>query len=261
MWLWRFLAVQASSPPARKLRTLIPNLITIGAILAGYISIVEAFNGAYLTAASLILIACILDMLDGRVARAVKGTSEFGVEFDSLADMVNYGVAPALLYYMVYFKEWGIPGAIFSFLPVACASIRLARFNTTADPDIPTKYFIGLPTTVAAVVMMGFVIFIETLPFPYVPSYAAALLTAFTAVLMVSDVQYEKSNIVSLRYIRKTRRIITAAIILLSLLLFPQMAFFAWGLLYIIYGAVRSLYYTLRYGADKLTETEIDYLV
>ena len=97
--------------------------------------------------------------------------------------------------------------------------------------------------------------------FDYDASYAAALLTAFASVLMVSDVQYEKSNIVSLRYIRKTRRIIKAAIILLSLLFFPQMAFFAWGLLYIIYGAVRSLYYTVRYGADKLTETEIDYLV
>jgi CDP-diacylglycerol---serine O-phosphatidyltransferase len=254
--------VQVTSQPVRRLRTILPNLITIGAILAGYLSVVEAFNGAYMNAAGLILVACLLDMLDGRVARAVKGTSEFGVEFDSLADMVNYGVAPALLYYLIYFKAWGVPGAVLSFLPVACAGIRLARFNTTADPDIPTKYFVGLPTTIAAVVMAGFIIFAASLPAgtPNLPA-AAAVLTVFTAVLMVSDVQYEKSNILSLRYIRKTRRVITASIILASLLLVPQTAFFAWGLLYIIYGAARSLYYTLRYGADKLTETEIDYLV
>jgi CDP-diacylglycerol--serine O-phosphatidyltransferase len=253
--------VQVSSHPIRKLRTLLPNLITIGAILAGYISIVEAFHGAYMNAAGLILFACVLDMLDGRVARAVKGTSEFGVEFDSLADMVNYGVAPALLYYLVYFQDWGIPGAILSFLPVCCASIRLARFNITADPDIPTKYFVGLPTTIAAVVLAGFVIFAGSLPQSGGIANAAAVLIAFTAILMVSDVQYEKSNILSLRYIRKTRRIITASIILVSMLVVPQTAFFAWGLLYIMYGAARSLYYTLRYGADKLTETEIDYLV
>lgn len=254
--------MQVSSHPVRRLRTLLPNLITIGAILAGYISVVEAFNGAYLNAAGLILVACLLDMLDGRVARAVKGTSEFGVEFDSLADMVNYGVAPALLYYLLYFKAWGVPGAVLSFLPVCCASIRLARFNTTADPDIPTKYFVGLPTTISAVVMAGFVIFAANLPTPAADiAAAAAVLTVFTAVLMVSDVQYEKSNILSPRYIRKTRRIITAIVILVSMLVVPQTAFFAWGLLYIMYGAARSLYYTLRYGADKLTETEIDYLI
>jgi hypothetical protein len=80
------------------------------------------------------------------------------------------------------------------------------------------------------------------------------------SLLMVSELQYEKSNILSLRYIRKTRRIITGGIILTSLLLFPETAFFAWGLLYIMYGATRSMIYTIWYGNDNVTETEIDEL-
>lgn len=250
-----------SSANLRNFRTLVPNLITIGAILAGYISMLAAFHGKPIVAASLILFAAVLDMLDGRVARVMRGTTEFGVEFDSLADMVNYGVAPALLYYVGYFQSWGLPGALLSFLPVLCGSIRLARFNIAADPDIPTKYFVGLPTTIAAVVLAGFVIFAESLPPADSVAYAAAVLLAVLAVLMVSDVQYEKSNILSLRYIRKTRRIVTAAIIVASLVIVPQTAFFAWGLLYIIYGAARSLFYTLRYGGDKMTEHEADYLL
>lgn len=250
---------QLSRPnPIKRIRAAVPSMITIGAIMAGYISILEAFHGQYVSAAGLILIACVLDMLDGRVARAINATSEFGVEFDSLADMVNYGVAPSLLFYFLYFSEWGLLGTILSFLPVCCAGIRLARFNVGSDPDIPTKYFVGLPTTIAAVVMAGFIIFSQRLPVGYDASHAAALLTVFVAVLMVSDVQYEKSNILSLRYIRKTRRIITASLILASLILFPETAFFAWGLLYIMYGAARSVYYTFRYGRDDASELELE---
>lgn len=244
----------------KRLRAVIPSAITLSAILAGYLAILSAFHGDYRIAAGLILVACVLDMLDGRVARAIKATSEFGGEFDSLADMVNYGVAPSLLFYFLYFQEWGIPGAVLSFMPVCCAGIRLARFNIGSDPDIPTKYFVGLPTTMAAVVMAGYIIFAARLPDTATASNAAAALTVFLSLLMVSEVQYEKSNIVSLRYIRKTRRIITGAVIISSLILVPEIAFFAWGLSYIMYGATRSLYYTLRYGRDDASEMETDVL-
>jgi len=236
-------------------------MITVGAILAGYLSILEAFHGNFTSSAVLVLMACVLDMLDGRIARAMKITSEFGIEFDSLADMVNFGLAPSLLFYLIYFREWGILGMILSFLPVCCAGIRLARFNCAADPDIPTTYYIGLPTTVAAAVMAGFTLFISSLPAATYASEAAAGLTIFVALLMVSNVQYEKSNILSPRYIRKTQRIITGALIVLSVIIFPQTAFFAWGLSYILYGAVRSAVFILRYGRDDVTEKETDNLL
>jgi CDP-diacylglycerol--serine O-phosphatidyltransferase len=145
-----------------------------------------------------------------------------------------------------------------SFLPVCCAGIRLARFNVGTDPDIPTKYFVGLPTTVAALMLAGFIFFAQRLPADFDTARAAAALTVFMSLLMVSEVHYEKSNILSLRYIRKTRRFITGLVILASLILLPDVAFFGWGLLYIMYGAARSLLYTLRYGGDNARETEMD---
>lgn len=246
---------------SRRLRVVIPNIITIAAILAGYIAILEVFQGEYMVATALILFASVLDMLDGSVARAINATSDFGVEFDSLADLINYGVAPSVLFYFLYFHTWGIIGIILSFLPIACGSIRLARFNTTSDPDIPTKYFIGLPTTVSAVVLMGFVIFMHSQPFIYDASLAAAFVTMLVSLLMVSNVQYDKSNILSVRYIRKTRRVITGVLIILSLVLLPEIAFFAWGLLYIMYGATRSAIYMIWYKSDNVIEAEIDELV
>jgi CDP-diacylglycerol--serine O-phosphatidyltransferase len=254
-------AVQLSiHRPLQSLRAILPSAITVGAILAGYLAILEVVQGEYFTAARLILVACMLDMFDGRVARVMKSQSEFGVEFDSLADMVNYGVAPALLFYFMYFSDWGIAGTMLSFLPVCCAGIRLARFNAISDPDIPTRYYIGLPTTIGAVVMAGYAIFIDSLITTYDVSSAAAVLTVVVSLLMISEVQYEKSNILSIRYIRKTRRVITGVVILASLVLIPETAFFAWGLLYIIYGAARSAFYFIWYGRDDLTETETDEL-
>lgn len=247
--------------PIKKLRTQLPNLVTMGAILAGYFAILEAFHGNFMQAAVLVLVACLLDMLDGRIARAMKITSEFGIEFDSLADMVNFGLAPSLLFYLMYFREWGMIGMILSFVPVGCAGIRLARYNCAADPDIPTTYYVGLPTTVAAAVMAAFILFTAHLPAITYVSQAAAILTVFVALLMVSNVQYEKSNILSPRYIRKTGRIITGGLIVTSIVLFPQTAFFAWGLSYIVYGLVRSAVYTVRYGRDDAAEKEIEDLI
>lgn len=238
------------------IRVVLPSAITGSAILAGYISILETFQGEYVIAAGFIILACLLDMLDGGVARIMKATSEFGEQFDSLADMVNYGVAPALMFYFLYFQEWGFVGTILSFLPVCCAGVRLARFNVAADPDIPIKYFIGLPTTIAALVLAGFVIFTSEINLD--ASYYAAFLVVTTALLMVSSIHYEKGNILSLRYILKTRRILTGLLIVVSLIMFPTIAFFVWGLLYILYGLIRSIVRIILHGDDEAAEAEID---
>jgi CDP-diacylglycerol---serine O-phosphatidyltransferase len=239
-------------------RLVVPGLITSIAILVGYLSILETLQGKIITAATLILLACLLDMFDGRIARMIRATSEFGEQFDSLADIINFGMAPALLLYFAYFKDWGWGGVLLSFLPVCCAGIRLARFNVTADPDIPTRYFVGLPTTMAALVLAGFVLFADRIASTDDLPFLAALLTVTVALLMVSNVQYEKGNILSLRYIRKTRRFITGLVVIVSLVLFPQEAFLGWGLLYIMYGVVRSAGRTFFYGDDTAIEAEID---
>jgi CDP-diacylglycerol---serine O-phosphatidyltransferase len=221
-------------------KPLIPGAITAAAIFAGYVAIVQTFQGDYLSAAWFILIACFLDMFDGRVARMINASSDFGVQFDSLADVVNYGLAPALLFYLMYFQEWGYIGMALGFLPLCCAAVRLARFNVQAEETPRPSCFDGLPTTMAACLLAGFVIFVsEFSSVPHVSS-AAALLVVMVALLMVSNVPYQKIKIVS------PHQLIPGTIVLLTFLLFPRAAFFLWGLLYVVYGLVRSVFLTLK---------------
>jgi len=231
-------------PSLQQTRILIPNSVTALAILFGYLAVIETFQGHYQQAALLILVACLLDMLDGRLARMMRASSEFGVQFDSLADVLNYGFAPALLFYFAYFQAQGPLGIAISFLLLCAAAVRLARYNSTASPDTPTTAFVGLPTAMSAVVMAGYVIFATELGLEnaFWPPAVLAVLMAF---LMVSQVTYEKKNVLSLRYIRKTRRFLTGLLILASLLALPRLAFFIWGLLYILYGLLRSAFGTL----------------
>lgn len=227
--------------PHRVNRAIFPNAITVLAILLGYLALVSIFRGHYIQAAWLILLAALFDFLDGRVARLIKATSEFGVQFDSLADVVNYGVAPALLYYFLFFDGWGIYGLILSFLPVVCSAARLARFNVQADNiNRRTDIFEGLPTTMAAVLLCGYVIFVGDVTTDFGPPGVSALFIFTVAILMVSKVQYEKGNILSPRAIIKYQRFIIGSVIVLTLVLFPTIAVFTWGLLYVLSGLLTS---------------------
>lgn len=226
-------------------RIVIPNAITAGSIFAGYFAIVQAFRGEYLSSAWFILAASLLDMLDGRVARWINASSEFGIQFDSLADMGNYGIAPSILFYFLYFQHWGVAGVALGFLPVICAALRLARFNVqTEEDDTPKTHFIGLPTTMAAVVMAGYVLFAADQYTAYGPVPLAALLVLVLSPLMISNVTYEKRNVFSPRFILKDNRVISGSIILATVVLYPQIAVFAWGIGYIAYGLIRSILYT-----------------
>jgi CDP-diacylglycerol--serine O-phosphatidyltransferase len=196
----------------------------------------------------MILLASLLDMLDGRVARMMKVSSDFGVQIDSLADVINYGVAPSLLFYLLYLQPLGIVGMGIGFLPMACAAIRLARYNVDADPDIPSTYFVGLPSTMAAFVLAAWIVFANSAYSNHGTPFMASLLIVIISFLMVSEVHYDKSNIFSLRYIRKTRRIVTLICIVVSVVLYPALAFFLWGWLYILYGLCRSAIITIWYA-------------
>jgi CDP-diacylglycerol--serine O-phosphatidyltransferase len=126
---------------------LLPNLFTSAALFAGFFAIVQAMNGHFEQAAMAIFIAMVLDGLDGRVARMTNTQSAFGAEYDSLSDMVSFGVAPALILYVWALKPLGKLGWLAAFLYCACAALRLARFNTKLDDDYQDKrYFQGLPS-------------------------------------------------------------------------------------------------------------------
>jgi CDP-diacylglycerol--serine O-phosphatidyltransferase len=141
----------------RALATL-PSLFTLGNMMLGFASILVAIRGQYDLAAVLIGLSIVCDITDGAVARLVGAVTPFGLQFDSLADLVSFGLAPALLTFTLFSEgrdQWDPLGWIACFLWVACAAIRLARFNTTIDPTADKRYFIGMPSPGAAGVVLA----------------------------------------------------------------------------------------------------------
>jgi CDP-diacylglycerol---serine O-phosphatidyltransferase len=222
-------------------RTWIPNSVTALSVFMGYLSIVYTFQGAFVMAAWFILLAGILDLMDGRLARAFGGGTKFGSYFDSLADAINYGVAPSLLFYRVYFVDWAFWGNIFSFLPTMCGAVRLARFNVLSENSGKADFFLGLPTTAAAGLLASFVIFMYGLFANYgSPTLAAGLVLA-TSLLMVSEVPYEHNKV----FTHKSWKAFLFMIALATLAFFQGSALFLWGAVYVGFGLLRSALYTL----------------
>src|SRR4051794_6762269 len=142
---------------SRALATL-PSLFTLGNMLLGFASILVAIRGEHDLAAVFIGLSIIFDITDGAVARLVGSVTPFGLQFDSLADLLSFGLAPSLLAFTVFSEgrdEWDPLGWIACFLWVACAAIRLARFNTTVDPTADKRFFIGMPSPGAAGVVLA----------------------------------------------------------------------------------------------------------
>ena len=137
---------------------LLPNLITTGSLFAGFYAIVAAMDGRFYAAAWAILVALILDGLDGRIARLTQSTSGFGVQYDSLADLVSFGVAPGILAYLWALKDFKQFGWAAAFLFVVCGALRLARFNVQQGSFDP-RYFNGLPIPAAAMMVAATVAF------------------------------------------------------------------------------------------------------
>ncbi|HIG40400.1 MAG TPA: CDP-diacylglycerol--serine O-phosphatidyltransferase [Gammaproteobacteria bacterium] len=168
---------------------LLPNLITTGALFSGFYAIIAAMSGTLGNAAIAIVIAGFMDALDGRIARMTNTQSEFGVQYDSLSDMVAFGVAPAVLMFSWVLSDLGKIGWMIAFLYMACAALRLARFNTRPD----SRVFFGLASPAAAGTIAATAwVWIEYMKVPAEVQYAVplAFLTAILALLMVSNIRY-----------------------------------------------------------------------
>jgi CDP-diacylglycerol--serine O-phosphatidyltransferase len=169
---------------------LLPNLFTTGALFSGFYAIVAGMDGHFDKAAIAIFIAMILDGLDGRVARMTNTQSDFGAEYDSLADMVSFGVAPALVTFSWALQDLGKIGWVAAFVYVAGAALRLARFNTQID-TADKNYFTGLASPAAAAIIAGTVwAFTEMGATGEDVAWVMAFLVPFAGILMVSNFQY-----------------------------------------------------------------------
>jgi CDP-diacylglycerol---serine O-phosphatidyltransferase len=183
------------SEDGRKVRRrgiyLLPNMLTLGALFSGFYAVIAGMSGDFNEAGWAILIAGVLDGLDGRIARLTNTQSAFGAQFDSLSDMVSFGVAPALIMFSWAFAPLGRVGWAASFIYMSCAALRLARFNVQLG-TVDKRFFVGLQSPLAA----GVVTFLPWLGYKYglevtpLVAYLCAILTVFIGFLMISNYNY-----------------------------------------------------------------------
>ena len=221
----------------RKLRRgiyLLPTAFTTGSLCCGFFSLIEASHGRYETAALLIIAAGVLDGLDGRIARLTGTTSEFGVEFDSLADISSFGIAPAFLAYEWALQPFHRIGWLIAFLFVACAATRLARFNIQSGSS-DKRFFAGLPSPAAAGAIASVAVAFPEPPAQLGSSVLIGVLVAAAALLMVSHVRYRSFKGLDLRSPRSYLSVVAIVLVLVAVLVHPRSLMVIAGL-YLLWG-------------------------
>jgi|TARA_Y100001001_G_scaffold51341_1_gene47512 CDP-diacylglycerol--serine O-phosphatidyltransferase len=220
---------------------LLPNALTTASLFSGFYAIVSAANGVFDNAAIAIFVSMILDGLDGRVARMTNTQSKFGEEYDSLADMVAFGVAPGLVAFFWSLNGLDKVGWVVTFIYVAGAALRLARFNTQIG-SVDKKYFVGLPSPSAAACVAGLVWCFHS----FEPSSWLTLLTiivvAGTGVLMVSNILYRSFKDLDLRGRVPFAAILLVVLVFVVIALDPATVLFTGFLIYALSGPVRALF-------------------
>jgi CDP-diacylglycerol--serine O-phosphatidyltransferase len=234
----------------------LPNLFTTGGLFAGFYSIICSLRDDFQTAAIFVLVAQVFDILDGRVARLTRTTSRFGIEYDSLADLIAFGVAPGILVYHWALEPWHTWGWLAASLYVTCGALRLARFNVQYD-NVEKRHFIGLPIPAAADVVASTVLLYYYLGGEGATSKHVILLLIIYALagLMVSGVRYFSFKETSL-YRRQPFGLLVAAIVLIKLVIAaPQPMLFAACSGYAASGPIRWLVVRLRYARPRRRKT------
>ena len=229
----------SKKPP--KIAYLIPNFFTASSIFSGFFSISYAIEGLYTYAAWLILLALIFDGLDGRVARLTNTTSKFGMEFDSLADIIAFGAAPAILIYTYIGIDFGRLGIVVSALYVMFGAIRLARFNVMDATEEPSV-FIGIPIPTAAVFLSILVLLFEKYQFSSGFSIALILVMMGVSLLMVSNIRYPSFKKIDGLRVHYMRALVAGVLSASLLVLHPIEGLAILFSLYLLYGPIRVVY-------------------
>jgi CDP-diacylglycerol---serine O-phosphatidyltransferase len=235
---------------------LLPNLITTGSMFAGFYAIVAAIDGRFNAAAWAIFIAMVLDGLDGRIARITHSTSGFGVQYDSLADLVSFGVAPGVLAYLWALKDFKQLGWAAAFLFVVCGALRLARFNVQQGSMDP-RYFNGLPIPAAAMTVASSVAFYyeigEWAPDKWKYILVMIYLLSF---LMVSNVKYMSFKKVELFSRHPFHTLVALVLLFVVIAAAPEIMGFFVLLVYVASGPVSTYFYRRRPAQVDKSENE-----
>jgi CDP-diacylglycerol--serine O-phosphatidyltransferase len=241
---------------ARKFRRgiyLLPTLFTVGNLFCGYSSLIKSFQGEIEHAAVFIIVAGVLDGLDGRIARLTGATSDFGLEFDSLADIVSFGIAPAMLAYRWALGSFDRLGWLIAFIFLVCAAMRLARFNIQSSVG-DKRHFAGLPSPMAAGTLASVAYAFPGTERSDVLAVLLALLVATLALMMISRLRYRSFKEFDLRNRRSYVYVLPLAAMIVAIGIFPKWALlslsatylmsapatYAWGLIARPVGAERE---------------------
>lgn len=220
---------------------ILPNLFTTANMFCGFYAIVVAIHGSYLTAAWAILVAMIFDSMDGRVARLTRATSAFGVEYDSLSDLLSFGIAPGLTAYLWALEPFGRLGWLAAFLYIVCAALRLARFNVSTN-TVPKKYFQGLPSPLAAATVATAIIFCNEMGLkPNKDLYFPVVLIVLGS-LMISTIRF--TSFKEFKISRENSFGVLAVGILTMVLIAvkPEVTLFVLAILYIVVGLLADAF-------------------
>lgn len=232
----------------------LPNIFTSMNIFCGFYAVIAAIKGDFVAAATSIIIAGVFDLLDGKIARATNTSSKFGVEYDSLADMVSFGMAPGIMMYLWTLKPLGKVGWLAAFLFTVCGALRLARFNAQAD-DTVSDHFVGLPIPAGAGINAAVILFCDKVNItPY--SVVTLILVVALSFLMVSSVSY--ISLKKAELFKKMNFNVLVGIILVIIFIAAQheTAFFLIGFAYVFSGPVLAV----RQLKNPIPDDEIDEL-
>jgi CDP-diacylglycerol--serine O-phosphatidyltransferase len=230
---------------ARRGIYLLPSMFTMANMFCGYACIVYSMRGEFATAAPFIGLAIVLDMLDGRVARMTGTSTAFGVEFDSLADVISFGVAPAILSFRWGLEPLGRIGWAAGFLFVAAAAVRLARFNIQSGVQ-DKRYFVGLPSPAAAGVLASTVFVWPTGPQVAVHAVPVLAMVIVPALLMVSTIRFRSFKTLDLQPRRSYTALMVVAVGLALVMASPQLALAAMAYTYLASGMIGAIWTRVR---------------
>ncbi|MFQ5671504.1 MAG: CDP-diacylglycerol--serine O-phosphatidyltransferase [Nitrospinales bacterium] len=225
---------------------ILPSLFTTGNIFCGFYTFVAVLNEEFYLAAWAIVLAIVFDGLDGRVARLTKTTSKFGVQFDSLADIISFGMAPAFMVFSWKLKPFGRIGWMAAFLFLICGALRLARFNTMKSDEDEDGYFNGLPIPGAAAVIASIVILSEDRIFTQFPPVFLVVIVYVLAFLMVSNIKYPAFKKVGLKARVPFARFLFVVLVFYLFATIPRLALAFVSFSYALFGPLRFLVLVVR---------------
>lgn len=220
---------------------ILPNLFTTGNLFCGFWAIISVFQEKFFYAAVAILLASVFDVLDGKVARLSGSTSKFGVQYDSLADLVSFGIAPALLAFSWALRPYGKFGWLAAFLFVVCGALRLARFNIQSSSG-EVKYFKGLPIPAAALMIaLTILLYLELIETNWVKDIAVLAMIYVLAFLMVSNIRYFSFKELDLAKRKPFSIFIFVILSMIVIIMQPVIVLFVFALAYVFSGPVNMI--------------------